>query len=110
MREGGISCIVDTGTAFFSLPNSSFVNLVGLFPKAVLNESVAGFPGFRELPCEERENSENDTVFTFFDPHDGIEVDVDVPAWDVIWPKHNFVPVAEEEGEGCVLNAVSWEA
>lgn len=107
----GISCIIDTGTAFFALPNSAFINLVAAFPQAVYNNSVANFPGFWELPCAERDNPANALAFTFFDPRPGrggAEVTVEVPPWQVIWPAHNFVPGGDRAK--CVLNAVSWEA
>ncbi|KAK3318231.1 aspartic peptidase domain-containing protein [Apodospora peruviana] len=107
--SSGISCIVDTGTSFFSLPNSSFVNLVALYPNAVYNDSVVGFPGFWELPCSERDNPANALEFTFINPRDTVtNVKISVPAWHVIWPAHNFVPGGDPDK--CVLNAVSWEA
>ncbi|KAK3390120.1 aspartic peptidase domain-containing protein [Podospora didyma] len=105
----GLSCVVDTGTSFLALPNSSFMNLVAAYPKAVYNDSVAGFPGFWQLPCSERDKASNALEVTFFDPRDEkTQVTIEVPPWQVIWPTHNLVPGGDKNT--CVLNAVSWEA
>jgi len=109
-RKEGISCVIDTGTSFFALPNSSFTNLVSAFPSAKLNSSVPDFPGgqFWEIPCSERENLQNTLEFTFIDPRDPkINVSLEVPPWQVIWPAKNLVKGAAEGT--CALNAVSWE-
>ncbi|KAK1758000.1 aspartic peptidase domain-containing protein [Echria macrotheca] len=108
-NSSSISCVIDTGTAFFALPNSSFVNLVASFPSAVLNSSVQGFPPFWQVPCAEREDPGNALLFTLVDPDDAaINVTVTVPPWLVVWPTHDLVPGGDRDT--CALNALAWEA
>ena len=102
----GLSCILDTGTAFIALPNATFVKLLAAFPTAVLNDSVV--PAIYQVPCSERDNPKNSLTFTFFDPRrPHVNVDIEVPAWQVIWPAHNLALGADPNT--CGIAAFAWE-
>jgi hypothetical protein len=95
-----IPCIIDVGTLFNLFPTDVFANLLLHFPNAVQNGST----GFYNIPCDERDNPENNLSFTFADPIDHTyAIKIRMPASELIWP--SFILIPEADPNTCVLAA-----
>lgn len=93
-----LPCIIDVGTLFNLFPTDIFANVLLQFPNAVRNGST----GFYNIPCDERDNTENNLLFTFADPSDHTyAIKIRMPASELVWPSSILIPEADENT--CVL-------